>query len=159
MKRNSGFFHKYFCRRKICFMFLCPLCVLIYTSGAAVVATLLSSRPCSHQMYSAVASILSCVGFYKPLGSTDPVVVLPATQLSPDTCLFHFPSEEKHVQQLSVLHLFMCKRPQTWLCVCLKASSEGNLSCNATGGEEICGENFTWYFGSRLQKRSISWMP
>lgn len=165
MKRNSRFLHKNFCRRKICFMFLGPLCVLISFSGAAAGATLLRLRACSHQMSSVIPSILS---FWPMWVFTNHsvqqtlsilVAVLPTTQPSPDTCLFHFPPEEKRVQQLSVLHLLMCKCTQTLPCVCLKASNDGNLSCNATGAKETCGENFIWYFGSRLQNRSISWMP
>lgn len=41
MKSNSRLCHKYFCRRKSCFTFLGPLCILISFSGAAAVVMLL----------------------------------------------------------------------------------------------------------------------
>lgn len=86
------------------------------------------------------------------------VAVLPVTQLSFAACLFLSLPEEKHVQQFSPYHLFMCRSTQTVLCVYLKASHEGNTCCNIPRDKEICGENFFLFFGSSLQEGSISWM-
>lgn len=73
-------------------------------------------------------------------------------------CLFLSLPEEKRVQQLSVSHLFTCRNIQTLLCVYLKASNEGNMSCNAARDIETCEETFFWFFGSRFQEEPISWM-
>lgn len=67
VKSNSRFYHKYFCKRKICFMFLSPLCILI----SFLVFMLLKSRACSHQIYSLIPSILSYMDFYKLVSLTD----------------------------------------------------------------------------------------
>lgn len=159
MKSNSRLFRKYFCRRKICFTFPGPLCIPISFSGAALV-DMFSTQGHVHIKY-----ILSYLPFCpmwifinSSVQQTLSILVIGLPTLSPAVCLFLFCPEEKHVQQLSVLHLFMDKSTQMLLCVYLKASDEGNLPCSAAGAKEICGENFIWFFGCRLQKWSISWI-
>lgn len=159
MKSNSRLFRKYFCRRKICFTFLGPLCIPISFSGAALV-DMLSIQGHVHIKY-ILSYLLFCpmwIFINRSVQQTLSILVMVLPTLSPAVCLFLFRPEEKHLQQLSVLHLFMDKSTQMLLCVYLKASDEGNLSCSAAGAKEICGENFIWFFSCRLQKWSISWM-
>lgn len=161
MRINSRLYHKCFCRRKICFTFLGPLCILISFSGTAA-AVNFSIRGDVYVKY-ILLSLPSCpkwifMNCLVQQTQSILVAVLPATQLSFAACLFLSLPEEKRVQQLSVSHLFTCRNIQTLLCVYLKASNEGNVSCNAARDIETCEETFFWFFGSRFQEESISWM-
>lgn len=101
MKSNSRLFRKYFCRRKICFTFLGPLCIPISFSGAALV-DMLSIQGHVHIKY-----ILSYLPFCpmwifinRSVQQTLSILVMVLPTLSPAVCLFLFRPEEKHLQQL-----------------------------------------------------------